>query len=377
MSQTAGTVVVGGGIAGAFAAYHLAELGAEVTLVERDEIGGQASGHNPGGLKPLHGAGIPGPLEGLALESFRMHLEGWETILELSGLDFSPRRAPRLHLAADEDDVDALERLKGSYDSTPGFSAQWLEREELLTIEPELDPALYRGLWTEGTAKVDPGAYTRAVAAAAGRLGAKTVRAEVRGLKRSGDRVTGVLLDSGALRCDGVVVATGPWCAEPSTWLGTTIPIEPLKGEMLLAERERASDQIDLVWRDAQVYEAGPGRIWLAGTEERARFDRTPSASGRATILDRVARIAPSLRDVRVLRQTAGLRPLTPDCLPIVGLPAGWSNACLAMGAGRKGMLLSAAMGRAAAELLTQGETELPVESSSPLRFEGAAEAVA
>src|SRR4051794_35712047 len=148
--------VVGGGITGAFAAYFLARRGVEVTLIERDEVGAHASGKNPGGLNPLHGPGIPGPMQELALEAFRLHLE-----------HFSPPRRPRLQLAVDTADLDRLERSKELYDTTPGFSARWLEREELAELEPGLDPTAGRGLLTEGNARVDALAYTRAVAEAA------------------------------------------------------------------------------------------------------------------------------------------------------------------------------------------------------------------
>jgi glycine/D-amino acid oxidase-like deaminating enzyme len=375
VAQRGEIVVIGGGIAGAFAALNLAELGAGVVLVERDGIGSQASGNNPGGLKPLHGAGIPGPLGELALEAFQLHLDAWERVRELSGIDFSPRRHPRLHLGKDERDFEDLAQLKQTFDGAESFSASWLGREELVSVVPDLDPAFERGLWTEGTGKVDPGAYTRAVAAAAVRLSARIVTGEVRGLAFRGERVTAVALESETVGCDGVVVATGPWSAGPAEWLHTPLPVEPLKGEMLLAEDPRDGERVDLVWRDAQVYEAGPGQVWLAGTEERVGFDRTPSDAGRAEILDKVAVFDSELGGARVLRQTAGLRPVTPDNLPIAGPANGWENVAVAMGAGRKGMLLSAALGRAAAELLVRGSTELPIENCSPERF--VAEAVA
>jgi glycine/D-amino acid oxidase-like deaminating enzyme len=126
---------------------------------------------------------------------------------------------------------------------------------------------------------------------------------------------------------------------------------------------------VDLAWRAAGVYVAGRTRLWLGGSVERAGFDRSPSRAARTTILGGVARMLPGLRRARVLRQTAALRPSTPDTRPIVGIPDGWENACLAVGGGRKGMLLSAALGRAAAELLTAGATALPVGSCSPQRW--------
>src|SRR4051794_32027031 len=112
--------VVGGGITGAFAAYFLARRGVEVTLIERDDFGAHASGNNPGGLNPLHGPGIPGPMKELAMAAFRLHLE-----------HFAPPRRPRLQLALDDADVSRLERGKQLYDGAPGFSARWLDPEEL------------------------------------------------------------------------------------------------------------------------------------------------------------------------------------------------------------------------------------------------------
>ena len=362
-------VVVGGGITGALTAYFLVRLGADVTLVERDRIGGQASGHNPGGLNPLHGAGIPGPLEELALASFRLHHEHWEHVQRLSRIDFEPRRRPRLHVAMDEGDVAGLERTREPYDATAGFAARWVPADEMRAIEPRLDDGVAGGLWTEGNAKVDAARYTRAAAKAAVELGARTLTGEVRGLDGPPGRVTGVRLDGGALRCDGVVLATGPWCAEPARWLGTTLPVEPLRGEMLLAELDTRGTEVDLAWREAAVYGTGGRRVWLGGTADRAGFDAAPSAAARASILERVSRILPGTGHARVVRQTAALRPVTPDGMPIVGRPAGWENACLALGSGRKGMLLSAGIGLAVAELLVRGDTTMPIGACAPERW--------
>jgi glycine oxidase len=364
-----GVVVVGGGITGAFAAYFLARLGASVTLIERGEIGGQASGNNPGGLNPLHGPGIPGPMSELALASFRLHVESWEDVHRLSGIDFRPRLTPRIQLAFDERDREELGRAKELHDTTPGFAAVWVGADELLAAEPRLSSAVVGGLRTEGNARVDAGEYTRALVGAAVELGAAAVRGDVRGLRERGKRVTGVVLDSGSVRCDGVVIATGPWCAEPAGWLGMALPVEPVKGEMLLVHAGFGGIETDLAWRDTAVYGTDGDEVWLGGTEERAGFDGAPTVAGRASILARVAQFLHGAELVRVVEQTAGLRPVTPDAMPIAGLADGWENVCLALGGGRKGVLLSSGLGRAAAELLVEGGTRLPLEACSPARW--------
>ena len=359
--------VVGGGIAGAFAAYSLARLGVPVTLVERSERG--ASWRNPGGLNPLHGPGIPGPLQALALASFRLNVDSWDELRDLSSIDFSGRRAPRLQVAFDDDDRAALDGQRTLYSETDGFSAEWIDRDTLLADEPRLSPAVAGALLTEGNAKVESAAYTRAVVAAAVALGATELRAEARGLRHAAGRATAVVLDSGDLACDGVVLATGPWCSRPADWLEIELPVTPVKGELVRARPSGRGVTTDLAWRETAVYGTGTTSVWLGGTEARTGFDDSPTDDGEATILRGVERVLPGFAPIAVEQRQAALRPATPDGLPIVGRAPGWDNVFLALGGGRKGMLLAAGLGRAVAELLMGDATSMPIAECSPGRF--------
>jgi glycine oxidase len=361
--------VVGGGITGAFAAYSLARLDVSVTLVERSEIESGASWRNPGGLNPLHGPGIPGPLQALALSSFHHHVDGWDELRALSKIDFGGRRAPRLQLAFDDDDRATLDDRHALYSQTDGFSAEWIDRDTLLADEPRLSPAVAGALLTEGNAKVESAAYTRAVVAAAVALGATELRAEARGLRHAAGRATAVVLDSGDLACDDVVVATGPWCAQPADWLDIELPVTPVKGELLRALPAGGGVRTDLAWREAAVYRTGTESVWLGGTEARTGFEDGPTEDGEATILRGVERVLPGFAPLAVEHRQAALRPATPDGLPIAGRAPGWDNVYLALGGGRKGMLLAAGLGRALAELLTTGTTSTPIAAFSPGRF--------
>ena len=98
-------------------------------------------------------------------------------------------------------------------------------------------------------------------------------------------------------------------------------------------------------------------------------FDAAPNAEGRESILNKVSRMVPNVRSMSVVKQVAGLRPVTPDGLPVIGQAPGWENAYLAMGGGRKGMLLSAGMGCAVADCIVAGATSLDIDRCSPSRF--------
>ena len=284
-------VVVGGGITGAFTAFLAARRGAAVTLIERDGIAAHASGHNAGGLNPMHGAGIPGPLHELALAALRLHAEYRDELVRRGGSAGGARPVNRLHVAFAPEEADALLQRRDLYEATPGFSARWLEPRELRAREPRLSREAIGGLWTEGNAHVDPAPYTRAVAAAAVALGARLLSAEAVGLVHDEGRVGAVETDAGTHACAGVVIAPGPWARQPAQWLGIALPVEPLKGRAA-ARRDRlgrAGGGRRLLGRGRRLCRGRPGRLILGGTEERCGFDASPTASARERILAGVA----------------------------------------------------------------------------------------
>lgn len=368
--------VIGAGIAGAFAAYFLASRGARPVLLERERIAAGASGANAGGLNPLHGPGFPGPIDAFALQSLALHLEHWPRIGELSAIAFGGRRVARLHVAARADEVAEMQERVALYDRTPGFSGRWLAAAEARAAVGTLAPGVAGGLWSEGNARVEPAAYTRAVVDAARRLGATLVEAEATGLEHERGRVTGVRLGPDRLDCDGAVIATGPWCEGPQHWLGLPLPVSPVKGELLRVTPSELP-AAEITSGPAGVYFAGADGVWLGGTEDRAGFDATPTADARRRIGASIAALSPALGRLPVQARSAALRPVTPDHLPIIGIPAGWENVCVTVGGGRKGMLLSSGMGLAASQLLLDGRTELGIGACTPERWRAGVPAMA
>jgi len=352
------TVVVGAGITGAFAAYFLALSQNRVTLVDPFD-GANASNRNVGGLNPLHG--IPGPLRDLAMASLRMHLQHGDSLHRLSGIDFGGRFTDRLHIAIGAAELGDLAVREELHNAEAGFSAELLSTGRAGAIAPGLSPDVAGALLTTRNARVEPDRYTRAVTEAAVRLGAERVRGHVTDLLVRAGRVTGVRVGERELPCDAVVIASGPWCTAPSGWLGIDLPVTPVKGELLLVELGRARPTIEITWDRFGIYPCSPRWAWLGGTEETTGLACEPTTQARNRILEAVADTVPGIGPLRVVEHVAGVRPVTPGGLPLVGLVEPHDNVCVALGGGRKGMLLAPAMALAAADLITRGTTDMPI----------------
>jgi glycine oxidase len=373
MADKAEVVIIGGGAAGCAAAYYLAKAGVKTAIIEREGIGSQASGYSAGGLNPLQGAGIPGPLGPLAIESFRMHLRMWDQLMSESGVDFQLQMISMVRVAFDESDLPELSETLNIFKAADadGFSARWIDSGDLHDLEPRLAPDAIKGLYTYGNAALNSCQYTVALSKASERLGARVHIGVVKGLKKSGGRVAGLLLQNGEIDCGTVVIASGPWAVEAGHWLGVSVPIEPLKGEILRMELPGPSLAHDFSSGGVSLFHRKDGLVWVGATEENCGFDARPSESARRYLLERAARLMPAMAEARIVRHTACLRPVTPDWLPIIGRAPGWENVYLATGAGRKGILLGPGMGKAIADLITEGSTRLPISPFAPERFAG------
>ncbi len=362
--------IVGAGAMGCAAAYYLGREGVGATIVERDGVAAHASGYSAGGLNPLEGAGIPGPLAPLAITSFRMHKEIWPDLVERSGIDFGPRVTSLVRVAFDESDVAELGASFDAFDSADdSFSAVWLNRDELRELEPRISNDALCALETSGNGALDSYRYTQALGSTAEKMGAEMVSGAVIGIETRGGRVTSVVTESGKIPCGAVALAAGPWSEDVGRWLGVEVPVEPYKGEILRMRPRRSPTERDFQGAGVTLYRRERDQVWIGATEERKGFDASPSDSAKRTLMDGAVRLMPAMGDAELVLHTACLRPLTPDWLPIVGKAPGWDNVYLATGAGKKGILLSPGIGKAVADMVVRGVTDVPVGGFGLSRF--------
>ena len=364
--RSADVVVVGGGVVGVSTAYFLAEAGLSTVVVERDSVGSHASGFAYGGLSGLVG---PGPIQPLAREGMRIHRELAESLPEQTGANTEFRYRPALALALTEEDAEAARGELAWRTAEDGYEVRWVEPGEVESIEPRVAADTFGGVYTEGVADLDPYRFMIALTKAAELKGASVVTGRTTGLTRESGRVTGVALDDGEIATGHVVLAMGPWAESAVSWLGSSVPIRPLKGQILRLRAPGPPIRTSIGWEGNYAVTKPDGLVWTGTTEEEAGFDERPSAEAREQITRAYMRVLPFLGEAELIRQTACLRPITPDRLPLLGRAPELENAYVATGAGRSGILLGPAMGGVVADLIATGEPAIPVEPFSPCRF--------
>ncbi len=369
--QTADVVVIGGGAAGCAAAYYLAANGVKATIIEREGVASHASGYNAGGLNPLEGHGWPDPLMPMALQSFALHKELWAALPAETGIDYNGRIMSILKVALDPEDLDDLRATLETFNSAPepGFSAEWLEREDVLALEPRITPEVIAGIRAVGNGALDGLEFTQALAAGAEKLGATVVAGSAVGFRLGNGKVEAVVTNDGEISCGAVLIAAGPWCRTAEQWLDIAIPVDPLKGQIIRVRPDGPGLDYELIGGGSSMYAKPDGLIWCGATEEEVGFDLSLTDEARNDIMRRATRLMPALSSAEQVLHTACLRPVTPDWLPIVGQAPGWDNVYICAGGQKKGILLGPAMGKGIAEIVASGNTRISLEGCDPGRF--------
>ena len=369
MAENTDVAIIGGGAAGCSVAYYLAEAGISSTIIEREGVATQASGYAAGGLNPLTGTGIPGPLASFAWESFQLHHQLYPRLTAMTEIDYQLRPTSEIMLTFNDSAEPEFQNMVDRFTATDGFSASFSDVSQVTQRDPRITGKFAYGLFKSGNFQLDSYDFTRALAAAAERTGATIRLGTVSGVDIRHDHATRVLLDDGEIECGQVVLAMGPWSRMAESWLNTYIPVDPLKGEILRMRLPGDPLQYDVSGDGASIYSKPDGLAWCGTTEDWRGFDREPLAETHARILAGVKRIYPAIADAELVKHTACLRPVTPDWLPIIGRVPGYRNAWLATGAGKKGILLAPAFGKSVADLIIRNETGLSIENFAPERF--------
>ena len=355
-SSTTGVVIVGGGVIGCAIAYHLRKAGMPVVVIDRGEIGAEASSAAAGLLAPLGSIAGPGPFADLLLASFTMFPTLMPELEEAGGVRVEYERTGSLRVVRDAKHIPNLRKRVEAWKPL-GLRMDWLAGDELRKREPLLSPEISAGIYAPEESQVRAARVAPAFAQAAAKRGATLYsHCRVMGVTSEHHRITGVTTERGeTIACDQLVVAAGAWSGQWSEWLGFSLPVSPQRGQ-ILALRQPERPLRHIVFGEA-IYLAPKqdGTIVVGATREEAGFEKQLTAGGVAWLLATATRLVPALEHCAIERMWVGLRPRTPDNQPMLGRVPTWENVTLASGHGSVGIILSAITGKTIAELVITG----------------------
>jgi glycine oxidase len=362
MQRSCDVAIIGGGVIGCSIAYQLRKAGVDVLVIERQEVAAEASSAAAGLLAPFGSLTEPGPFSDLVLASWSLAPTLLPQIEQESDVQVEYRRVGALHIAANDREVEALRQQMQAWEAL-GAKMTWLTADETHEREPLLgsqsNAPVQAAILIEGEGSIKAPAVARAYAEAARRAGTRFALAtEVVGIMRSGSRVVGVRTAQGeTISCQRLVIAGGAWSASCGEWLDLTLPIVPMKGQILsLAQPEPALQHI-IFSEDVYFVPKLDGTIFIGATVVQAGFDKRLTAGGIAWLLNSAIRLIPALEQATIVQMWSGLRPWSRDSQPVLGPAPGWENVILATGHSAMGFELSAITGKMIAELITSGQT--------------------
>ena len=345
-------IVIGGGIIGLSLSIELRRKGASVLVVERGQPGREAS-HAAGGMLVDCPLETPAVLEPLATASARLYPEFVRELEAESGMK-----------------IDLRDQGTILFPSVEHLSSACLERATLPAPLAELEPALgdlNRPAFYLHERSVDPRALTAATLQTAKRLAVDISSGEeVIAVNLSNGRVAGVITTKTSFQAPKVVNCAGAWSGQIAP---LAFPTRPVKGQMLCVASP-SRNLLKNVIRTPEVYliPRSDGRILVGATVEEAGFDKRTNLDTIQRLHRAAISIVPELIKAKILEDWAGLRPGTPDALPILGATA-TRGYYVATGHFRDGILLAPITAQVMAEVITGTNCNYDLQPFSPARF--------
>ncbi len=334
-------LVVGGGIIGCATAHELARRGCRVTVLERGTPGGEASSAAAGLLAPLGESARPGPFQQLALESWRLYPEVVAELGRVTGIDVEYMTTGTLYPLFTSRDLEAAHERR-SWPLAREFGIQIVGDSELRGLEPALAKDLPAALLVRGDHWVNNQRLVTAYAAAAARRGVEIrTGAEVGRIVVERGGVGAIMVDGERLEAERVLLAAGAWSGTLAAGLGATLPVGPVRGQMLavanippLLTHAVHGDEVYLVPRPS-------GELLIGATVEKVGFVRAVTPEGLGGLIRAAMALVPNLGARPITRSWCGFRPWAPDGLPVLGPWPGIAGLYVATGHFRNGILLA------------------------------------
>jgi len=327
-------------VIGCAIARELSMRGARCTVIDPRPVAGGATQASAGMLAPYVEAHGGGPMLDLCVRSLDVY-DAWIAGLRAEGADVEYRRIGTLEIALSPDGAAALRRGHG----------EWLDPAAVAGLVPQLGPTA-GALRDARHGYVDARQLANALAQSAMRHGATFVTARVERIDRQGTaRLVDVGPDNDALRADAVVLAAGAWTNRIHGV--RTPPMRPVRGQ-LLVDWEGLGGIRTILWGpDCYIVpKAQPPYLMIGATVEDAGFDERPTKEGADRLFEAAHRLLPALQRDAIVEVRVGLRPATPDDLPVLGDDPDEPGVFHASGHYRNGVLLAPITAKLMADLV-------------------------
>lgn len=361
-------VVIGAGVVGCAVAHELARRGASVEVIDDRPAGMGATQASAGVLAPFIEAPSSGPLLDLTARSLELYDEFVARVSCESAHAVNYQRTGTLDAALVPSGMSEL-AARHAFLAGKGVAAELMDAAAVRAAEPGLSADVIGGLLIPTHGFVAAGELTRALASAARAHGARLLDCgRVRHLVRDGDELR-VETERGSLAADAVVMAAGSWAGQLPIEGADPLPVKPIRGQLLHLgwsgpplKRVVWGERCYIVpWRD--------GTVLVGATVEDAGFDERTTAAGVRDLIEAACELVPQAWTASVSAPKVGLRPATPDHLPIIGFSTAIPNLMYATGHYRNGVLLAPLTADFVARAMLDGDEDPMLRHTTPQRF--------
>ncbi len=362
--------IAGGGLIGSAIALELAQAGLSVAVFEKGEPGREASWASAGILSPAPETQGMIPIVPLAKASIGLYPEFVANVEEISGHNVGFRPFGTMDALFTRDATRDLSTLIALHHGL-GLQAEPLRPEEARELEPALSQEVEAAALRPDEASIDNRALTQTVLHAAKKNGAEIFPDNaVEAIWREGSRCTGLKLRGENVSAKWTIIASGCFSANIEG-VAAYAPVRPAKGQMVSLRADALKIRRVLWSEKIYLVPRNDGRILAGATVEYVGFDKHVTAGAIEKILSDAMELAPGLANARIEETWAGLRPDSPDHLPIVG-PTDLEGLLMATGHFRSGVLLTPITARLIREWITELRVSVDWERLSPMRFAAA-----
>jgi glycine oxidase len=360
-------IIVGGGVIGLAAARELSLLGHSVLVLDRGNPRDATSWAAAGMLAPQSEADERSPFFELCLASARLYRDWANHLHEESDVDPEYADSGLLFLASTDDSLRRL-RVAADWQQAAGLHAEVLSPEDAKRLEPNLSLPLTGGVLMSSECHVTPRQLLEALRASCIAKGVEIQpAAHVTEVLSAKGRVSGVKTSTDRFEAPCVVIASGVHTPDIDG-LYPSIPLSPRKGQILSLISAAPMFKRMIRWDHSYLVQRRNGELVIGATNEDAGFDRSVTPAGIGGLLNRAVRISTALEELPIHEMWTGLRPATPDGLPIIGRTE-IEGLIYATGHYRNGILLAPVTAACVAALVAKRTAPISLEAYSPARF--------